>query len=69
MGATKAQEGKEAAAAAACVPVLAGFGKMTNGLLAQIANWPITWEQFNTFRHVDNLLMFKSSIGMGKKGD
>lgn len=38
-----------------------------NQLLAQISYQPITWQQTNTFRHVDNLL--KVSIRMRKKAD
>jgi len=36
----------------------------------QILNQPITWHHINTSRHgQDNLLKFKLSMRMGKKGD
>ena len=36
-----------------------------------VSNQPITWQQLDAFRHVDmvDLLKFKPSIRMGKKGD
>lgn len=40
-----------------------------NYLLTQISNQPITWHQFNAFRHVDTVKMICRSIRMRKKGD
>lgn len=44
-----------------------------NSMLAQIANQPITWLQYNVLWHVDlvktTCLKFKPSIRMRKKGD
>ncbi len=41
-----------------------------NCLVTQIANQPITWQQLNASRcGEDDLLKFKPSIRMGKKGD
>jgi len=43
---------------------------LLNCLVTQIANQPITWQQLNASRcGEDDLLKFKPSIRMGKKGD